>query len=50
MKKNNVANVVSRGKERSERSQKFHLNKSEVKMSRERSQGFHFKSSERKTA
>ena len=42
--------VVSEENQRSERSQRFHFNSSEVKQRSELSQRFHFDSSESKTA
>ena len=42
--------VVTEGKQRSECSQVFHFNSSEVKQGGERSQRFHFNSSQSKIA
>ena len=46
VKKNSVVSVVSGVKQRSERSQIFHFNSSELKQCRERRQRFLFNSSE----
>ena len=46
VKKDSVVSVVSKVKQRSERSQIFHLNSSEVKHCSERSQKFPFNSNE----
>ena len=43
------SDLVSEVKQRSERSQRFHLNNSEGKQRSERSQRFHFNSSATKT-
>ena len=49
VKKDSVVTAVIEEKQRSQRSQRFHFNGSEVRQRSERSQRFHFNSSESKT-